>query len=175
MPPFPISRPDPLVEQESREGIHPGRRGRPCGHDRVVFYHRAAMVDHGPFRVKRDALFLHPEMCLVPCGVDEARELDPVPRPGVREFRPQGVLELYAFCSPFHLHGRMPVRPALHVHGDRQRCGVAGRGLYLDGKRSRAPAKPHRADPKRFTASQSLCSNASSGRWAGAAPPLQVP
>ena len=119
-PAFPNQPPDPPVEQESGEGVHTGRGGRPCGHDPVVLYHRAAMVDYGTFRVKRDALISHAEMGLVPGSVDKAGELDPVTRMECKNFVSKGCFEpelpLY---SPLHLHRCMPVCPALYVHGDR--------------------------------------------------------
>ena len=61
------------------ELVHPGRRGGTGGDDLIVPDNRAAVVDDRTLGIERDPLLLHPQVCLVPCGIDDAGEFDMVP------------------------------------------------------------------------------------------------
>src|SRR5208283_4691543 len=161
-PAFPDQPPDPPVEQEAGEGIHPGRGGRPCGYDPVVFYYRAAMVDHGPLRVKWYPLFLHTEMSLVACSKDKTRELNPVPGMECKDFIAKGCFEPDSFFA----HQSTSTVACRFV----QHCTFTATGreavwhaavFTLTARAVVFPPSPIGPIPRRFTASQSFCSNAS--------------
>ena len=83
------------------------------------------MMNRGHFSIKGDALLLHAEMRLIPCGVDNARKFEPVSRPECENLITNRRVNLYRFpvtISPQRLRAGSPSTARLRQPAA-MRCG----------------------------------------------------